>query len=231
MALCERYGDTESRMEAFLTCMTVLAQPNHPARLATMFFATAAAVSLVAAAALSVYFIIEDQRDTAVSRVAGTSDIPDSNIQAPEGLIVVTPVETAAQFEELAGFAPFVPEQLPASTDTAPKFAVTQPDVDGFRVGRVAYSAREGWSADGISGPVIVIGQAHGTAGDGVDGQLKRIVGGSRALVATLPCADLVLDVQMYFSPEPLEGEEIVTPYMIDVATRFLDDVKAQCAE
>jgi hypothetical protein len=210
--------------------MSVLAQPNHPARLAALLLATIGFTGIVGAALISVLFIVADQRDTAISRVAGDSAIPDSNIQAPEGLVVVTPVESAAQFRELAGFEPFVPETLPASTDTAPKFAVAQPDEQGLRVGRVAYSAREGWSAYGISGPVIVIGQAQGAPGDGVDGQLKRIVGGGRALVATMACGPLVLDVQMYFSPEPAEGEEIVTPYMRDVAIKFLDDVRQQCA-
>ncbi len=209
--------------------MTVLAQPNHPARLAALFVGTAVAVSLVAAAAISVYFIVQDQRDTRVSRVAGASMVPDSNIVAPEGLIVVTQVETPEQFEELAGFAPFVPDDLPASSDTTPNFAVTQPDENGFRVGRVGFSAREGWSADGIGGPVIVIGQAKGAPGDGVDGQLKRIVGGSRALVATLACGDLVLDVQMYFSPEAKDDEPIVTPYMHGVATKFIDGIRKQC--
>jgi hypothetical protein len=210
--------------------MTALARPNHPARLAALFVGTAAAVALIAAAAASLYLVVQDQRETRVSGVAGVSDVPDSNITAPEGLIVVTQVDTPEQFEELAGFAPFVPDKLPASTDTTPKFAIAQPDENGLRVGRVAYSAREGALTDGISGPVIVIGQAKGAPGAGVDGQLKRIVGGTRALVATLACGDLVLDVQMYFSPEPQEGEPIVTSHMHGVATEFLDSIREQCA-
>jgi hypothetical protein len=210
--------------------MSVLAQPNHPARIAALLLGTIAFAGIVGAALISVLFVVADQRDTAITRVASDVAIPDSHIEAPEGLVVVTPVETTEQFRELAGFEPFVPETLPASTDLEPKFAVAQPDESGLRVGRVAYSAREGWSAYGVSGPVIVIGQAQGAAGDGVDGELKRIVGAGRALVATLACGPLVLDVQMYFSPEPGEGEEIVTPYMRDVAIKFLDSVREQCA-
>jgi hypothetical protein len=210
--------------------MTALEQPNHPARLAAIFVVTALAVSIVAGAAVALYLIIDDQRDARVSEVAGASAVPDRNIAAPEGLIVVTQVDTPQQFQELAGFAPFVPETLPASTDDAPAFAVAQPDENGFRVGRVQYGAREGWSAYGITGPMIVIGQAKGAPGEGVDGQLKRIVGGSRALVATLACGDLVLDVQMYFAPEAQGDEPIVTPYMRDVAVNFLDDIREQCA-
>ena len=51
------------------------------------------------------------------------------------------------------------------------------------------------------------------------------------SFVATLACGDLVLDVQMYFSPEPQEGEQIVTPYMLGVATEFLDGIREQCAD
>jgi hypothetical protein len=171
-----------------------------------------------------------DQRDAPIGRVAGTSALPDSNIKAPEGLIVVIPVENAEEFEKLAGFAPFIPQRVPSSTDATPKFAVTQPDENGLRVGRVAFSAKQDVSVDGVSGPVIVIGEAYGQPGEGVDGELKRLVSGGRAIVATLGCGDLVIDVQLYFSPEPAEGEEIVTPYMRGVARGFIDDIKAQCA-
>jgi hypothetical protein len=194
-----------------------------------MVAAGCVAAWIVVMAVISVRYIIEDQRDTAVSRVAGASDQP-GNVEAPEGLIIVIPVDDAAQFEDLAGFAPFVPASLPASSETTPKFAVSQPDENGFRVGRVAYSAREGWSAYGITGPVIVIGQAQGAPGEGVDGQLKRIITGGRALAATLPCGDIVLDVQLYFGPDPADGEPIVTAYMRDVAVRFIDGINAQCA-
>jgi hypothetical protein len=212
--------------------MTVLAPPNHPARrAAAIFLAAAGAVSLVAAAVISIVLIIQDQRHGSVSRVAGTAGVPDVHIEARAGLVAATTVETAAEFEVLAGFAPFLPSTLPASTDTTPRFAVAEPDARGVRGGSVLYVAREGWSAYGISGPAIVIGQARGTAGEGVDGQLKRIAGHGRALVVALPCGELVLDVQLYFAPEPAEGEEIITPYMRDVAVRFLDGIRKQCGE
>ncbi len=53
----------------------------------------------------------------------------------------------------------------------------------------------------------------------------------TRALVATLGCGDLVIDVQMYFSPSAIaKGEELITPYMRDIARGFIDGIKAQCA-
>lgn len=208
-----------------------MTQPNHPARLAAIFFGTIAGFGIVLAAALSLYLIVLDQRDAKISRIAGSSAAPAGNIEAPPGLIVVIPVENPRAFEDLAGFAPFVPKRVPSSSDPTPNFTVTQPDANGLRVGRVAFSAKNE-AVDGVTGPVIVIGEAYGKPGEGVDGELKRIVSGARALVATLGCGDLVIDVQMYFSPSEIaEGEELITPYMRNVARGFIDDIKAQCGE
>jgi hypothetical protein len=207
--------------------MTALAQPNHPVRLAALFFGTIAAFAVVLAAALAAHYVWLEETNEPVSRVAGAS-----NVQAGDGLIVVVPADSPRQFEDLAGFAPFVPGRVPASTDGTPKFAVTQPDANGFVVGRVAFSAKAGTEVDGISGPVIVIGEAFGKPGEGVDGEIKRISGAGRVLAATLGCGELVIDVQLYFSPStPAGGEELITPYMRDVARGFIDGIKEQCAE
>ena len=206
--------------------MTVLAQPNHPLRLAAIFCGTIAGFAVVLAAALAAHYVWLEETAKPANRVAGAS-----SVQAGDDLIVVIPAENTQQFEELAGFAPFVPERVPASTDASPKFAVTQPDANGFVVGRVAFSAKPGAEVDGIGGPVIVIGEAFGTPGEGVDGEIKRISGAGRVLAATLGCGDLVIDVQMYFSPStPADGEELITPYMRDVARGFVDGIKEQCA-
>ena len=53
--------------------------------------------------------------------------------------------------------------------------------------------------------------------------------GTGRALAATLRCGDLVIDAQLYFGPDPQPSEPFITPYMTDVAQRFLDGVKRQC--
>jgi hypothetical protein len=206
--------------------MTALSQPNHPVRLAAFFFGTIVAFAVVLAAALAAHYVWLEETNKPVSRVAGAS-----SVQAGDGLIVVLPAETPQQFEDLAGFAPFVPARVPASTDGTPKFAVTQPDGNGFVVGRVAFSAKAGTEVDGISGPVIVIGEAFGTPGEGVDGEVKRISGAGRVLAATLGCGELVIDVQMYFSPSaPADGEELITPYMREVARGFIDGIEEQCA-
>jgi hypothetical protein len=194
-----------------------------------MFAVTAAAASIVAAALVSMLFIIHDQRDNAADSIAAPV-APGGQVEAPGGLVVVRPVESASDFEDLTGFAPFVPDSLPPASDPTPKFAVAQADANGLRAGRVAFSSRPGWSAYGITGPVVVIEEAKGAPGAGVDGKLKTLGNGTRALAATLPCGDLVLDVQLYFGPDAAPGEELVTPYMRDVATQLVDGIRMQCA-
>lgn len=211
--------------------VTVLTQPNHPARLAALFAGALGACSVIALAAYATAWMWHDRRgEPRISRVAGISASPADHVKAPEGLMIVIPVDDAAQFKELTGFAPFIPKRVPSSNEPAPKFAVTQPDETGARIGRVAFSAKRDSLHDGVSGPVIVISQARDKASEGVDGVLKRMTS-TRALVATLPCGELVLDVQLYFSPEPAAGEEVVTPWMRSVGEGFVGELKEQCVE
>jgi len=206
----------------------VLSQPNHPYRLLWLFALTMGAAGLVAAAIVALGYVIDDMRGGGIRAPGAT----EQHIDAPEGLIVVLPVQDADQFEELTGFAPFVPSRLPDSTLTDPVLAVTQPDDEGRRIGRVAFNARPDVAVEGITGPLIVIVEAHGEPGSGVDGQLKRLTAGNgRTLVATLQCGGLVLDLQMYFTPGISPGEPFVTPYMKSTGEDFLDVVKADCAD
>jgi hypothetical protein len=205
--------------------VSVLSQPNHPVRLLSLFGASLVLCAIVAGAAAALLYVIDDVRS---SDVRGASTAPQS-IEAPDGLVVVIPVEGAAQFEELAGFAPFIPSSLPPTVIDKPVMSVTPPDEQGRRVGRVSYSTQPD-PVEGVTGPVIVIIQAQGTPGSGVDGLLKRLTAGNgRTLVATLPCGDLVLDVQMYFGPDIAPGEPVVAPYMKSTAETFVANVKAQC--
>jgi hypothetical protein len=206
----------------------VLSQPNHPYRLLWLFALTMGAAGLVAAAILALGYVIDDMRYGDI-RFAATTE---QRIDAPEGLMVVLPVEDAGQFEELTGFEPFVPSRLPESTEAAAVLAVTQPDERGRRIGRVAFNAKQGVAVEGITGPLVVILEAHGDPGSGVDGQLKRLsTGNGRTLVATLQCGDLVLDLQMYFTPGISPGEPFVTPYMKSTGEKFLDGVKDDCGD
>jgi hypothetical protein len=215
-----------SRPTLRLVEMSVLTQPNHPARLLALFAATLAAVGVFAAAMYAGTYVWQDL--TSGSDSPATGDIPAPGVDTPEGLVVLTPVDDAAAFEASTGFAPLVPARVPAGTDPVAKFAVTQPNEDGTRLGRVGFSSKRGYEREGISGPVVVVAQGRGDPGAGVDGRLKQLAGG-RALGATFACGDLVLDVQLYFGPDISSGEEAITPYMRDVASSFIADIREQC--
>jgi hypothetical protein len=203
--------------------------PNHPARLAAVLAASIGFFAIVGAAAYAAVWMVEDQRSSPVSQVAGISFTPD--VQIP-GTIVLQRVHDAGEFEELSGFAPFIPSALPEQTQDQPTLSLTLPDDNGKRVGRVGFSAKDGVTTDGITGPLVVLIEAPGTPGEAVDGMLKRVTSGNgRELAATLPCGDLIIDVQMFFGPDPTDGEPFVKPYMTATAQSFIDSVKAQCAQ
>ena len=206
--------------------MSVLSQPNHPARLGAIFAATLGVLAVLAAAAYAGAWVWQDVRSD--SGITGSGDVAQPAIDTGGALIVMTPVDDAAAFEDATGFAPFIPERVPAGTQPEAKFAVTPPDEDGGSIGRVAFSALPGYEQEGISGPVVVISQGKDAAGSGVDGQLKQ-VGDGRALSAAFACGDLVLDVQLYFSPDVASGELAITPYIRDLARAFVSDVRSQC--
>lgn len=206
--------------------VTVLARPNHPLRLVAIFAMSIAASVIIATGAYVLTWLVQDMRgahDTA------TVVAPVPNLTAPEGMVIVQPAKDAREFERLTNFAPFVPRELPEHTLPAPSFAATLPDSEGRRAGRVAFSAAEGVDVDGVSGPLVVLIEAEGAPGAGVDGVLKQSTTVSRLLLATLACRGLVIDVQMYFSPEAAAGEPAVTPYMRETAERFLASLHAEC--
>jgi hypothetical protein len=206
--------------------VSILSQPNHPMRLVALFAASLAVTGVIAAAAIALLYVVDDLRGAHEPAAA----VQPQHIEAPEGLEVVIPVADAKEFKALTGFKPFMPSSLPATTQGAPVMSVSQPDTEGRRTGRVSYGAKPE-PIEGVTGPIVVIVEAKGTPGEGVDGELKRLTAGNgRTLVATLDCGDLVLDVQMYFSPDVAPGEPFVTPYMKTTAERFVNGVKADCA-
>jgi hypothetical protein len=210
--------------------VSVLARPNHPARLSALFLATAAVCAVLATALYAGVWVARDI--TGDDAPAGVTLVPDaSDIRAPEGLMIVVPVESKGQFRELTGFSPFVPTGLPRTTDAEPKFAVTPADEDGRRIGRVAFSARPGAEIEGITGPVVVLVQWPLAAGETPDETLKQITAGdARAVIAQLACRDLGMEMQLYFGPPAGDGETPVTPYMAEVARQLLASLREECA-
>ncbi len=208
--------------------MIALSTPNHPFRLASTLVASVAFFAIVATAAFAAWSIIDDQRSPSqANQVLGASFNPD----LPSGIITVQRVNSTKAFAELGGFTPFIPMYVPGSTQTDFTLSLTLPDDDGHRVGRVGYSARDTADADGITGPTVVLVEAPGTPGANTDPRLQRVTSGSgRALAATIGCQGLTIDVQLYFSPTPKDGEPVVTPHMVAVGQEFLDGMNDQCA-
>jgi hypothetical protein len=208
-----------------------LSTPNHPLRLAGFLAASAAFFAIVAAAAYSAIYIVQDQRSARVSEVLGADVTPkQSDMHLPPGILAVQRVENEKEFKQLAGFKPFIPKDLPENTEHDLSLAVALPDDNGVRTGRVGFSPKQGADVDGITGPMVVLMEVQGKPGDGVDGELKRVTSGNgRALVTTIGCRGLVIDVQLFFGPDPKQDEPYLTPYMTDTAQNFLDGVKKQC--
>jgi hypothetical protein len=210
--------------------MTAISQPNHPARLAWFFGTTLLVTGIIGSAVVALSYVIQDQRGH-FSQVAGVTYVPDGQLHAPDGLAFVIEVDDAKQFREFTGFAPFVPKRVPRNTDTKPVYVVSTADAEGHRTGRVAFSSKPGAETEGITGPIVVLAQAAGAPAPGTElGQLKRIDDdAARAIVATLACGDLTIDMQLYFGPEAQDGEEPITPYMKTVATQFLAELQGAC--
>lgn len=210
--------------------MSVLAQPNHPARLAWLFTATALVCGIVATAAFALVWMVRDQLHD--DTPAGQFIVP-ADLDVGDGLTVVVPMKDREQFEDVAGFTPFVPEKVPNTTDTTPKYAIVPASEDGTpMLGRVAFSAKPDAAVDGITGPIVVLVQSENHGNAEADGQLKRVVDGeARAITALVACGDLLVDVQLYFGPRAEDGEPMVTQYMIELARQFVDTVIAQCAD
>lgn len=206
-------------------------KPNSALRLVSMLAGSLMFFGILASAAVAVLYILHDQRSSPAGGVAGAAVEPtQSDLNLPPGLVPWHRVADAGEFQTLIGFAPFVPKDLPVTTQGDASLAVSFPDDAGHRTGRVGFSSKDA-AVDGITGPTIVLMEAAGAPGDTVDGGLSRITtGAGRALAATFPCGGLVIDLQFYFGPAPQEGEAFLTPYMTGVAQKFLDSAKGQCS-
>jgi hypothetical protein len=208
--------------------------PNHPLRLAGIFAASAAFFAIVAGAVLAVTYVVQDVRSPArTSAVLGADAVPkQSDLNLPKGVIALQSVTDADAFEQLAGFKPFVPKQLPDHTRNDVSLSVALPDDKGVRAGRVGFSPNDAAGPGGITGPLVVLWETQGTPDASADGTFAPVMGGKgRAMVATIGCGSraLTIRVELFFNPSPAPGEPYVTPYMTDTAQTFGDGLKKQC--
>jgi hypothetical protein len=207
-----------------------ISTPDHPLRLAGVLAASISFFAVVGAAIFAAAWMLEDQRSPHADEVLGAAVTP--KIDLPGGLIAVQRVNSLDEFQQLAGFKPFIPMYVPGSTQNDFTLALTMPDDAGRRIGRVGYSSKGIADADGITGPTVVLAEAPGAPGANADPRLQRMTGGSgRALAATIGCQGLTVDVQLYFGPPPQPDEPFVTPHMVAVAQEFLDGLNEQCAQ
>lgn len=206
--------------------MSVLAQPNHPARLATLFAASVAATVIVASAIAAALYVVQDIR---------AGDNPPSAaplFDVPDGFMVVLPLESAAQIEEMAGFAPFVPSRVPSTTQPSAHFAVTPEDDAGERTARVAFSAAQDVYVDGINGPLIVLEQTDNFDPGIIESEVKQlVVEGAYAVRGQFICRDIAVTAAFYYQRQDGLAGGAVTPYMVDVARSALDTMQSECGE
>jgi hypothetical protein len=192
-----------------------------------MLAVSVAFFAIVSAAILTGIWLVEDFRSTHTNQVLGAGVGP--NVDAPAGLVAMQRVNSLKEFEQVGGFKPFIPMYVPGSTETDFTLALTLPDANGNRIGRVGYSSKNIADADGIAGPTVVLAEIPGAPGAAADPTLHLLAGSGRALGATIACQGLAVSVQLYFSPAPAADQPAVTPHMTAVGQEFLDGLNAQC--
>lgn len=208
--------------------ITARSQPD-ARRLAALFAASAGFFAIVAAAVYGALWVVDNERggSAPVASVA-----PQVDLALPDGMIAVHQAADEREFRSLAGFTPFIPRRLPETTETTPVFAVTLPDAEGRRAGHILFDARDGIATDGITGPIVVLIQKPGTIVDGADdlAELRPMsASAGRGLVATIQCGGLVMDVQLFYSPLPEEGETAITPAMREQGDAFMSSLREEC--
>ena len=194
--------------------MTVIARPNHPARLAGVFAASIAAFALVAAAAGAVLYIVDNERGGATVAPAG----PEIDVDLPSGLVLVLPIEGQDAWLDALGFSPIVPASLPAGVDAEPAYFLEQPDSRGRRAGHLRYGSD--------AGPTVVLVEQQGQIV--ADKPLySKESDGSRAYFESFQCGLVVIQAQIYFNQDPADlAPAAVTQSTADA---FMTDLKDQC--
>ena len=195
--------------------MTVLAQPRQPLRLVGVFVASVAAFALIAAAAGAVLYIIDNETSSPV-----TSVLPQADVDLPPGMVLVRSIESADQWRDSLGFAPVIPESLPAGIDGEPLYFLQQPDARGRTAGHVRF-ASEG-------GPTLILVQQEGRIAQ--DSPLRtQESDGSRAYLESFACGTVVMQTQLYFSTDGASPPTASESFAI--ASAFSESLHQQCAD
>jgi len=208
--------------------MSIMALAARPLRLTGLFLASLAIFATIAAAAVAVLYIVADQRE---SEVTVFSLEAGGNVTAPEGLIVLIDLASEEQFEELLGFAPFIPAAVPETTAPGARLYATQPDAQGLRSGYIQFAASGGASSQGVAGPTIRLIETRASVDAEHAGELRGLTSdGQRTIISDVACGDLALRIELFFNVDAGADEQGAGSYMRAVAASFVERVQAQCA-
>ncbi len=195
--------------------MTVLARPNHPARLAGVFAFSVVAFALVAAAAGAVLYIFENERASgAPSPIAG-----GGTVDLPTGMVQIRRIDSFAEWNDALGFKPLLADALPDGVDDAPVLYLQQPDDAGRRTGHVRYMRDNG-------APAVVLIEQQGTIS--AEPPMKTgETAGTRMHAQTFVCGSLVIQAQLYFQSDPAPLPAIAETEATSRA--FVDGLRGLC--
>jgi hypothetical protein len=186
--------------------------------MAWLFARSVTVAGIIAAALYAAIYVARDQRSTDAPPAAA----PGKGIDLPTGLQLLTPLEDAAEFERVLGFAPVVPQALPEGTTTRARFDASQPDAHGARTGQLRFAGNR--DASGAPpGPAVLLVEsqpAHGVAAP--PAALRAIKTGT--FTASMSCGAVHVDAWIYFPDD-------ADPTHTSAAARsFVSAFEAQCA-
>jgi hypothetical protein len=194
--------------------MTVITRPGSPVRLVGLFAFSVLVFGLLASAAGAAMYVVDTERGRGTDAVA-----PAANVELPSGLVLVSQVDEQV-WRDKVGFAPFLPDIMPAGVDPTPRLYVQQPDDHSRVAGHVRYAP--------AGGPAVVLIEQQGTLSREV-GMRTQDSDSARSHIETFVCGTIVIQAQVYFSLEsdaaPTAGETGL------IAADFVNALRAQCDE
>jgi hypothetical protein len=199
---------------------------RYPAmRFASIFLGALGAWSIIAAAALAVVLIVQNER-----RPLPAAAVPSNASIHATGMIVLSPLNDAKAFKDTVGFAPVVPDDLPDLTVAAPRFFATPADDGSISAGQVRFATRADVSHDGLRGPAIALIERPRGASEVANSTVATAIAStSRIFTSDVICGSVTITAQLYFYSSGTEGppaEAAASP----VAEAFLSALRDQCA-
>lgn len=195
---------------------TVLARPNHPARLAGVFAASLAAFALVAAAAVAALYVFDSETGSDATTTGG---LPvNAEVDLPAGMVLVRNVADADAWEAELGFAPVEPEALPNGVGDA-LFYVQQPDAAGRSAGHLRYTTEDG-------GLLLVVVEQQGTIANDRPMRSGETTM-TREHIESFGCGTIVVTAQLFFSLDTPGAPDAMAS--LAIADDFVAGMREQC--